>query len=162
VFLFVADRPVPALVVLAIAGASDVLDGYLARRRRAREDAGPHRGDWLDPLCDKLFMGLVVAGLYRAYDPPLAVLLLLLAREGLQLVAFAALKVAPPFRSARFDFRAHTIGKAATVAQFLAAAGVVLKHPAALGVAAAAAALGVAAVVIYVRRGIEASRRPSP
>jgi len=43
--------------VLVLAGISDVLDGWAARRRStAGQISEPHRGDWLDPFCDKVFV----------------------------------------------------------------------------------------------------------
>lgn len=54
----VADQKVVALVLFALAAASDALDGAIARRSR---DAGP-RGALLDPLADKiLVVGTLVA-----------------------------------------------------------------------------------------------------
>src|SRR5688572_20783176 len=108
------------MTVLVVAGLSDVLDGWVARRERARasdEGSDPglaqqqhhHRGDWLDPLCDKLFVGAVVAGLYLARQPPVLWLVLLLTRESLQLVAMTALRLVPTLHrmSRDFDYRAH-------------------------------------------------------
>lgn len=153
-------RPTAALAVLVVAGLTDAFDGPLARRRKIRTGAQQtgSRGDWLDPLCDKIFMGLVVAGLVLAQRPPLLLLLLLVARELLQLVALAVMRLTPGLRRVRYDFRAHPIGKAATVAQFLTVGLLVVAHPAAWMAAwmAAwtAAGLGVAALVVYIHRGL--------
>jgi hypothetical protein len=51
-----------------------------------------------------------------------------------------------------YDFRAHPVGKAATVAQFATAAALVLGHPAAWALAVVCAILGVVSVTIYVHR----------
>jgi cardiolipin synthase (CMP-forming) len=162
-FVLLARDTLLAMTVLAIAGLSDVLDGWVARRQRARasedgSDPGSaqqqHRGDWLDPLCDKLFVGAVVAGLYLARQPPVLWLVLLLTRESLQLVAVTALRLVPTLHrmSRDFDYRAHPVGKATTVMQFLAAAAMLLGHPLAGPAAWASAALGVMSVFTYVRR----------
>jgi phosphatidylglycerophosphate synthase len=154
-FLFVAgDRPA-ALVVLAAAGLSDVLDGWVARRQlRAGQQPHQRRGDWLDPLCDKLFVASVVAGLYLAQRPPVLWLALLMTREALQLVAVTALRLVPTLHrmSRDYDFHAHPIGKATTVVQFLAATAMLLGHPLAGPAAWAAAGLGLVSVFTYVRR----------
>lgn len=48
----------PALILLAIAGATDALDGYLVRRYGWETDLGR----WLDPAADKIMMlGVYVA-----------------------------------------------------------------------------------------------------
>src|SRR4051794_1401386 len=54
-------RAVAALGVMSVAAVTDVLDGYIARRRGA-DLAGA--GSWLDPVCDKLFIGAVLAALH--------------------------------------------------------------------------------------------------
>jgi cardiolipin synthase (CMP-forming) len=164
-FVLVAGDTLLAMTVLAMAGLSDVLDGWVARRQRAHgasdeashpgvNDRRHHRGDWLDPLCDKLFVGAVVAGLYLARQPPVLWLVLLLTRESLQLVAVTALRLVPTLHrlSRDFDYRAHPIGKATTVVQFLAAAALLLGHPLAGPAVWASAALGVMSVFTYVRR----------
>ena len=54
----------------------------------------------------------------------------------------------------RYDFRASLLGKAATVAQFLAIAALILDHPSIRIFAAIAFLLGIAALIDYVRRAI--------
>jgi cardiolipin synthase (CMP-forming) len=153
-FVFVAHETALALIVLVAAGVSDVLDGWFARRRRPAGDRGQHRGDWLDPLCDKLFVGAVVAGLYLARRPPPLWLGLLITREVLQLVAVTALRLVPTLHrlSRHFDFRANPLGKATTVVQFFAAAALLVGHPLAGPMVWVAAAMGLVSVFVYIRR----------
>jgi cardiolipin synthase (CMP-forming) len=153
-FVFLAHNTALAMIVLVAAGVSDVLDGWFARRHRPAEDRGQHRGDWLDPLCDKLFVGAVVTGLYLARQPPILWLALLLTREALQLVAVTALRLVPTLHrlSRDYDFRANPLGKATTVVQFFAAAAMLVGHPLAGPVVWTAAAMGLVSVFIYVRR----------
>jgi cardiolipin synthase len=81
VFLFVAQRLPLALIVLVLAGISDVLDGWAARRwSPAGEIDRPHRGDWLDPFCDKVFVAAMLAGIYIAHHPPVPLLMLVVTR----------------------------------------------------------------------------------
>src|SRR5262245_36877516 len=61
--------PWAALGVLALAGLTDALDGMFARRAEARR-TGAHgpvspagTGSWLDPICDKLFVGGVLGAI---------------------------------------------------------------------------------------------------
>ena len=56
-----AKRALLALGVMALAAGTDVLDGTIARRRGV-STAGD--GSWLDPICDKLFVGAVLAALH--------------------------------------------------------------------------------------------------
>ncbi len=153
-FVFVAGDVPVALGVLVAAGVSDVLDGWVARRQMRAGQPHQRRGDWLDPLCDKLFVASVVVGLYLARRPPALWLALLLTREVLQAVAVTALRLVPNLHrmSRDYDFRAHPIGKATTVVQFLAATLMLLRHPLAAPAVWAAAALGLLSVFTYVRR----------
>lgn len=77
----VADQKVVALVLFALAAASDALDGAIARRSR---DAGP-RGALLDPLADKiLVVGTLVALTAVGTGWPVTVVTALTAlREGI-------------------------------------------------------------------------------
>jgi cardiolipin synthase (CMP-forming) len=167
-FLLVAGRPAWALAVLATAAATDMLDGWVARRcaRLAGLDHGQHRqhrGDWLDPLCDKLFAAAVVAGLLLTHPPPVAWLFLLLTREILQVIAVTVLRLVPALHrvSRDYDFRAHPVGKATTVAQFVASAALVVGHPWGGALCWICALLGVASVAIYIHR-IRALLHPPP
>ena len=163
VFLLVASHTLLAFVVLAAAGVTDVLDGWVARRQRpaglaAHADpahAGKHhRGEWLDPLCDKLFVAAVVVGLYLAQRPPVWLLLLMLTREILQTISVTIMHLVPALhaRSRDYDFRAHPIGKATTVVQFATGAALLLAPPAAMPLACMTALLGLISVGIYIDR----------
>jgi cardiolipin synthase len=64
-----------AILIIAIAGVSDFLDGYLARRF----DATSKFGELLDPLSDKIFCNSVLCGIYFLGHPPCPILLLSIA-----------------------------------------------------------------------------------
>ena len=156
VFLLVAGQQPWALAISFVAAT-----GNDRRARRLDRAAAwpapprgqPHRGDWLDPLCDKLFAAAVVAGLHLA--PPARPGVLFLAREMLQVVAVTVMRMVPVLHpgSRDFDFRAHPVGKAATVAQFATAAALLLGHPSAWGSGHhLCAVLGVVSVTIYINR----------
>jgi len=148
--------------VLAAAAATDVLDGYLARRKHGANPPGA--GAWLDPICDKLFVGAVIGALYVQRHVPLGLLALILTREILQLPMGLVYRVIPTLRSwLRYDFRASGLGKAATVAQFLAVSALILderfEHRFAYPMAILAFALGLIALADYIRRAIAMGRR---
>jgi cardiolipin synthase (CMP-forming) len=153
-FVLTAGQTLVALAVMAAAGLSDVLDGWLARRLRAPDDHARHRGDWLDPLCDKLFMAAVVVGVYLARQPPLYLLALLLAREILQTVSVTIMRLVPSLHRASrdYDFKAHPLGKATTVVQFLAGALLLLGHPLAPPAAFVTAGVGALSLALYINR----------
>jgi len=67
------DHPIAALCTMLVAGFTDFLDGYIARRSGQVTETG----SMLDPLADKLMM--------------LAVILALLIKNALPLAAFVAM-----------------------------------------------------------------------
>lgn len=157
-----AGNPAFILPLMALAGLTDVLDGWLERRLRKRrgipEDAKT-AGAWLDPLCDKAFVLSVVAAIAAARQLPLWLLTLLAAREILQLPQLVLYLAWPGLRARlRYDFRAAVLGKVTTTAQFLAVGAILFGHPSQLPLAVACAALGTASVVVYLRRALRSSR----
>ena len=153
-----AERGVLALGVMALSAVTDVLDGMIARRRGV--DASG-TGSWLDPICDKLFVGAVLAALHFERGVSWGWLAVIVARELLQLPMVVVYRVSPTLRQwLRYDFRASILGKAATVTQFLAIAMLVLgwERPAHV-LAVTALVLGIVALSDYVRRAIAIGRK---
>ena len=149
------DHAVRALGVMAAAAVTDVLDGALARRRGIDVSGA---GAWLDPTCDKLFIAAVLASLHFERGVPFGILAMIVARELLQLPMVIVYRASPTLRLwLRYDFQASLLGKAATVAQFLAIAALMLGWPA-RALALLAFALGVAALADYVRRAVVIGR----
>src|SRR5258708_4637576 len=143
--------------VLAAAAASDVLDGWVARRR-GTPPAG--MGSWLDPICDKLFVGAVLAALYVERRAPLSLLALIVTRELLQLPMALVYRTSTTLRRwLRYDFRASFLGKGATVVQFAAVSAVLLDAAVAWRLATLAFILGLLALADYVRRAIVIGKR---
>jgi cardiolipin synthase (CMP-forming) len=159
---WVALGPTPthallALGVMALAAVTDVLDGTIARRRGA-STAG--MGSWLDPICDKLFVGAVLAALHFERGVPLWLLALIVARELMQLPMVLVYRAFPTLRHwLRYDFRASHLGKAATIIQFLAIGSLVMGWPAAYPFAWAAFGVGLVALADYVRRAVLIGKR---
>lgn len=82
VILVVYGRPGWALVVFALAGATDLLDGLIARRTKQQTSLGA----WLDPMADKLllvttFVVLTVPGTDLANRFPLWLTILVITRD---------------------------------------------------------------------------------
>ena len=161
----VAPWPWALFWLMVAAATSDILDGWFARRMRARRKARGlptrglgekgGRGAWLDPLCDKTFVLSVVAAVWWFYSPAWWLLLLIGAREVLLVPLVLAWKLMP---HRTLDMRAGLAGKLATVAQFIALWSILLGSEHQLVPALAAAVAGVIAVVDYVRRAVTAPR----
>jgi cardiolipin synthase len=77
-YLIVAGHDTAALLTFAAAGASDGLDGFVARRWGATSRFGA----WLDPAADKLLMLLCFTALFAVGAVPLWLLVLVVARDG--------------------------------------------------------------------------------
>jgi CDP-diacylglycerol--glycerol-3-phosphate 3-phosphatidyltransferase/cardiolipin synthase len=148
-FPFAAHAKEPALAVLALAGLTDVLDGWLARTNGQATSTGAV----LDPIADKVFALSVVATLVARNKLPVWGIPALLTREILEAPLLVwGLLVRPHEEREVTDVRANIPGKVATVAQFAAVMAAIeapVLLPAALGVAAVA---GAAAGVMYWRR----------
>jgi cardiolipin synthase len=152
-------RPVLPFGVLAAAAVTDVLDGWIARRR-GTNPAG--MGSWLDPICDKVFVGSVLAALFVQRRAPLPLLALVLGRELLQVPMALVYRTSPTLRRwLHYDFRASLLGKAATVVQFLAVSAIILDAEFAWRLAVMAFVLGMLALGDYIRRAILIGKRHS-
>jgi len=151
------------LGVIAVAGLTDVLDGWIVRRakRRGWEDgdvgafaAHVARGEVLDGVADKVFTTSAVLALAFFARPPLWVLAALTARELLLLPPFLAYRLVPEDRRPKVDFTAGPVGKATTFFQLTALVLGFLAHDAFEPTAAVAGGLGVLAALVYLGRAL--------
>ena len=91
---FFIDQPLVRFTIVFLAMASDILDGYLARKHQATSATGA----WLDPLMDKWFTGIATLILYSEGRLDLISLALLFSRDfvilccGLWVIASGKLK----------------------------------------------------------------------
>jgi cardiolipin synthase len=140
--------PIWILAWMAAAGVSDVLDGWLARGRTRRT-----WGEWLDPLCDKVFVASLIVLLVMTYSVEFWIWILIGARELAQLLFLPLLPWAKGF-----DFRSTWIGKAATVAQFLTLTCVMFAVEWVIPLAALTAAIGLISVAQYFMRHLRSRK----
>jgi cardiolipin synthase (CMP-forming) len=165
VFVAPWGGPWGALVVLAVAGITDALDGRFARRAQARRTGNHHAetpagtGSWLDPICDKLFVATVLAAIWFQSRFSLAVLALILGRELAQLPLSLVYLALPWLRRwLRYDFRASFLGKAATVAQFAAITALLFRSALAPVAAGVSFGVGMLALTDYLVRAVKLGR----
>lgn len=138
------DQPAFLMATVACAGATDWLDGVVARRRHRRPPLGTaHVGAWLDPICDKVFVLSCTVAIVVTWRPPSVLLPLLLFRDVCLLVLTPAFRIlAGAERFHRHDYRSRPSGKIVTVLQFTALAAVVFAPGLAMPLAALAAGCG--------------------
>ena len=107
-----------ALVVFAVAGLTDALDGLLARWWRQKTSLGA----WLDPMADKLllvttFVVLTIPGLGLANRLPIWLTVLIISRDVVIVVTVAIVNLAVGPRT----FRPSIYGKIATATYIITA-----------------------------------------
>jgi cardiolipin synthase len=115
--LLSAGEPIAAGVLLAVLGATDWVDGWIARHF----DQGSEIGKVLDPVADRVLLIAAAVALLVDGIVPIAVGFLVLAREAVISVATLSLAIAG---ARRLDVQ--WVGKAGTLALMFALPGFVL------------------------------------
>jgi phosphatidylglycerophosphate synthase len=137
------------LVVLAVAAASDLLDGFLARR------IGSSRfGPFIDPVADKLFMAVAFGTVLFSGQLTWWELVGVLARDIAASVAFVVTSV----RGRASAIPARAGGKAVTVLQVATLFAFVLGSPLLRPLAWATAGVALYAIWDYTRAAQSSSR----
>jgi cardiolipin synthase len=155
-FPFVLSSRPAALAILCLAGASDVLDGWYARRFGQATTTGAV----VDPVTDKLFVLAVVTTLVIAHILPLMSVLLLSTREIGETPLIFWFLVNPRLRRARATKAAANLpGKLATGFQFLTIAAALLRAPYTNDMLLVTAGAGAVAAVVYWMRELAALRQ---
>ena len=152
---FIAQGPaaqLQAVILLLIAGATDIGDGWVARRYNQVS----RLGKILDPLADKIFLAGLLGGLVLWRDFPLWLLGMLFVRD-LGIVLVGGLL----WRSQGLVIAANRWGKYTTLCMALTAFSYVLEAPASLrtGLGVAAAALIVVSSLSYAQLALRLSKR---
>jgi phosphatidylglycerophosphate synthase len=149
IFACVVGIPSAALAVLLLAGISDVLDGWVARRRGLATATGAA----LDGITDKLFALVVAIALYSTGQLGVGALLLLSAREIGEATLLLWFLVSPSARARRAAYpRANVVGKLATVLQLMAIGLALFRAPGVAYLTSATAVVGALAALSYWRR----------
>ena len=152
---FIAQGPaaqLQAVLLLLLAGATDIGDGWVARRYNQVS----RLGKILDPLADKIFLACLLGGLALWRDLPLWLLVMLFVRDlGIVLVGGLLL------RSQGLVIAANRWGKYTTLCMVLTALSYVIEIPASLrtGLIMTAAALVVVSSLSYAQLALRLSRQ---
>jgi len=155
VFPLTLGRPGPGIGVLLVAGATDLLDGWYARRFHQETRTGAA----LDGFTDKVFVFTVVGSLVASGSMSLFEVLLLGTREIGELALAVRLAADPRSRRRATVRPANAAGKIATTLQYAAIVAIILGvgHHRATFVGAAALA-GIIASASYWNRDVHALR----
>ena len=146
-YLLISDREKEALLVFAVCGLTDLLDGLLARWLRQRTLAGA----LLDPIADKLLMATAFIVLSYVHIVPLLLTIMVISRDIIILVGsflYLLLLDASDIRATGLS-KANTAVQILTVIYFLSVAAFPAEARA-LGAGAGSPAGGAVAVVCAV------------
>lgn len=110
-WLILAGYDVAAVVLLAVSGATDWLDGFLARKLRQRTELGAK----LDPVADRLYILMAIVALAVRGIVPWWLLVVLIARDLMLVALMPSLR-----RSGVLALPVNRVGKAATMCLLLA------------------------------------------
>ncbi len=124
-WLILAGQDVAAVVLLAASGATDWLDGFLARRLKQRTELGAK----LDPVADRLYILMAIIALAVRGIVPWWLLVVLIARDLMLVALVPSLR-----RSGVLALEVNYVGKAATMCLLLAFPLILLAASPALGV----------------------------
>ena len=100
--------------VFALAGATDQVDGWLARRWRVESEFGK----FADPLADRLMIDAAVVLLWLDGRLPWPALAVIVVRDGALLLAY------PAVRKRGYEFEVNLLGKTATWVLYASLVGV--------------------------------------
>ncbi len=143
--LFMAERDVAAIIVLACAGLSDFFDGFLARRWHQVTALGR----LLDPAADRLLTLVVVVGMAVRDIIPWWLVVILLARDAMVAAALVY------GRSRRVSSPHVTlVGKAATFCLYLTLPLAYVGYAVATWLNTVAIILSVGAAILYWISGV--------
>ena len=110
----VSSDPRGRIALIAVAGITDFMDGWLARHEKTESTAGA----LLDPLADRVFVFVAISTYLVEGQLTTGQYFLFLTRDIATAVGFLVAKIIPTLRPA--VFRARLLGKIVTVAQLVA------------------------------------------
>lgn len=111
IWLYLSGNVGVAICVFILAGATDVLDGYIARKYNCSSILGRI----LDPLADKLIQLSAFGCLYFSHSVPIWMLIAYFTKELLTAIGAAFV-----FKKKNFVVKSNVFGKLATVIVFAA------------------------------------------
>ncbi len=153
-FALVVEHRVAALIVLGLAGLTDVLDGFIARRYGWVTPTGAA----IDGLTDKLFVLTVAVTLMVSGHLSLGTIALLATREIAELPLVLWVALSKRARGTRAENpTANILGKVATVFQFAAVSWALFGGPFIDLWIGATAGAGAVAALGYWRRAFQRS-----
>ena len=118
-FVLVSE-PWDRIALIAVAGFTDIIDGWLARHEKSESTAGA----FLDPLADRVFVLVAISTYLIEGRLTTGQYFIFLTRDLATAVGFVVAKIIPTLRPA--VFRARRLGKIVTVVQLIALISIIV------------------------------------
>jgi phosphatidylglycerophosphate synthase len=137
------SQPFARVGLIAVAGLTDFMDGWLARHEQTETTAGA----LIDPLADRIFVFVAISTYLVEGALTTGQYFLFLTRDIATAVGFLVAKIIPTLRPA--VFRARMLGKIVTVLQLVALVTILVLPQLTDFVIASIAVVSVASIVDY-------------
>ena len=144
--LLIKDLRLHAFITYCVAFATDVLDGYLARKHHQVTQFGRY----MDPLADKLLQLTALVILAWKRDLPAFVPIIVVVKEGLMIAGGAVM-----YRKFKFKLVANWFGKLSTSLFFVAVVLAIFRSPWALWVSITAIGATLYAFLRYLQNFLD-------
>jgi phosphatidylglycerophosphate synthase len=118
-FVLVSE-PWDRIALIAVAGFTDLIDGWLARRGKSETTTGA----LLDPIADRIFVLVAISTYLIEGQLTTGQYLIFLTRDLATAVGFVVAKIIPALRPA--VFRARMLGKVVTVVQLVTLVAIIV------------------------------------
>ena len=118
-FVLVAE-PWDRIGLIAVAGFTDIMDGWLARHEKSESTTGA----FLDPLADRVFVLVAISTYLIEGRLSTGQYFIFLTRDLATAVGFVVAKIIPTLRPA--VFRARMLGKIVTVVQLITLTAIIV------------------------------------
>ncbi|MEO8908932.1 MAG: CDP-alcohol phosphatidyltransferase family protein [Gemmatimonadaceae bacterium] len=118
-FVLVSE-PWDRIALIVVAGFTDFIDGWLARRGKSESSAGA----LLDPIADRIFVLVAISTYLIEGQLTTGQYFIFLTRDLATAVGFLVAKIIPTLRPA--VFRARMLGKIVTVLQLIALVAIII------------------------------------
>jgi phosphatidylglycerophosphate synthase len=118
-FVLVSE-PWDRIALVAVAGFTDIMDGWLARHDKSESTAGA----LLDPLADRIFVFVAISTYLIEGQLTTAQYFVFLTRDLATAAGFVVAKIIPTLRPA--VFRARMLGKIVTVLQLITLVAIIV------------------------------------
>jgi CDP-diacylglycerol--glycerol-3-phosphate 3-phosphatidyltransferase len=113
-------EPWDRIALIAVAGFTDLIDGWLARRGKSESTTGA----LLDPIADRIFVLVAISTYLIEGQLTTGQYFIFLTRDLATAVGFLVAKIVPALRPA--VFRARMLGKIVTVVQLITLVAIIL------------------------------------